>query len=138
MKDGLMEAKRIAREVQIFNKIKHRNLLELEGWCYERGEAFLVYKYMPKGSLDSYLYGEKRRSREELDSKARFKITVGVAAGLAYLHHGMDECILHRDIKAVNVLLTEMLESKLGDFGLACLIAHDEIVTIRDAQKHHA
>ncbi|MCO5597702.1 hypothetical protein L7F22_051783 [Adiantum nelumboides] len=133
MKDGLVEADIIAREVQIISKIKHRNLLELEGWCYERGEALLVYKYMSKGSLDSYLYGEKRRCGEELDSKARFKIIVGVAAGLAYLHRGLDECILHRDVKAANVLLTEMLESKLGDFGLARLIAHDEIVTITAA-----
>ncbi|MCO5558193.1 hypothetical protein L7F22_011772 [Adiantum nelumboides] len=124
MKDGLVEAEVIAREVQIISKIKHRNLLELEGWCYERGEALLVYKYMPKGSLDSYLYGEKRRSGEELDSKARFTIIVGVAAGLVYLHRGLDECILHRD---------EMLEFKLGDFGLARLIAHDEIVTITAA-----
>ncbi|MCO5597700.1 hypothetical protein L7F22_051781 [Adiantum nelumboides] len=133
MKDGLVEADIIAREVQIISKIKHRNLLELEGWCYERGEALLVYNYMPKGSLDSYLYGEKRRCGEELDSKARFKIIVGVAAGLAYLHRGLDECILHRDVKAANVLLTETLESKLGDFGLARLIAHDEIVTITAA-----
>ncbi|MCO5599737.1 hypothetical protein L7F22_053842 [Adiantum nelumboides] len=55
MKDGLVEAEIIAREVQIISKLKHRNLLELEGWCYEKGEALLVYKYMPKGSLDSYL-----------------------------------------------------------------------------------
>ncbi|MCO5560785.1 hypothetical protein L7F22_014405 [Adiantum nelumboides] len=90
-----------------------------------------------KSSLDGYLYGEKRRSGEELDSKEKFKIIVGVAARLAYLHHGMDECILHRDMKAANVLLLEMLESKLEDFGFAHLIAHDEIVTITDAQKHH-
>ncbi|MCO5556790.1 hypothetical protein L7F22_010343 [Adiantum nelumboides] len=123
MKDGLVEADVVAKEVEIISKLKHRNLLELQGWCYEKGEALLVYQFMPKGSLDSYLHSEKKRS---LNSSTRFKIIVGVAAGLEYLHHGLQECVLHRDVKAANVLLTETLEAKLGDFGLARLLAHDE------------
>ncbi|MCO5570651.1 hypothetical protein L7F22_024378 [Adiantum nelumboides] len=133
MKDGLVEADVVAKEVEIISKLKHRNLLELEGWCYEKGEALLVYKFMPEGSLHSYLYGEKKRSGKQLDSSTRFNIIVGVAAGLEYLHHGLQECVLHRDVKAANVLLTETMEAKLGDFGLARLIAHDETVSFTAA-----
>ncbi|KAH7444150.1 hypothetical protein KP509_02G067100 [Ceratopteris richardii] len=131
MREGLAEADVISREVEIISRIKHRNLLELEGWCYERGEALLVYQYMERGSLDRYLHGDKSAAdSQELHGEIRYKIITGVAAALEYLHFGLTECVLHRDVKAANVLLTDTMEAKLGDFGLARLINRDEIVTI--------
>ncbi|KAI5073218.1 hypothetical protein GOP47_0011231 [Adiantum capillus-veneris] len=108
----------------IISSIRHRNLLELQGWCYEKGEAMLVYKYMRNGSLDRYLYyGEKRGA---LESETRLRILAGVALALDYLHTGLWECVLHRDVKAANVLLTEKFEPMLADFGLARLVGHDQ------------
>ncbi|KAH7444156.1 hypothetical protein KP509_02G067400 [Ceratopteris richardii] len=134
MRKGLVEADVIAREVQIISRIKHRNLLELEGWCYERGEALLVYQYMERGSLDRYLHGDRSATdSQELHGEIRYKIITGVAAALEYLHFGLTECVLHRDVKAANVLLTDTMEAKLGDFGLARLINRDEMVTITTA-----
>ncbi|KAH7444159.1 hypothetical protein KP509_02G067500 [Ceratopteris richardii] len=129
MRDGFADADLIAKEVQIISKIEHRNLLRLEGWCFEAGETLLVFKYMPNGSLDSYLHGEKRKSGYVLRSKTRIQIIRDVAAALEYLHHCLEECVLHRDVKAANVLLTEDMEAKLGDFGLARLGPHNEIFT---------
>ncbi|KAH7431732.1 hypothetical protein KP509_08G063400 [Ceratopteris richardii] len=126
MRDGLMEPDAIVKEIHIISKIRHRNLLELQGWCFRKGETLLVYKYMPNGSLDQHLYGDKRRSGEVLDSRTRFRIIMDVASGLQYLHNQLDDCVLHRDVKPANVLLTQSMEAKLGDFGLARLLARDE------------
>ncbi|KAH7444151.1 hypothetical protein KP509_02G067200 [Ceratopteris richardii] len=91
MREGLAEADVIAREVQIISRIKHRNLLELEGWCYERGEALLVYQYMERGSLDRYLHGDKSATdSQELHGEIRYKIITGVAAALEYLSFWAD------------------------------------------------
>lgn len=83
----------------------------------------LVYKYMSNGSLESYLSDKKKG---ELQSETRLKILIGVASALEYLHCHLGECVLHRDVKTANVLLTEGFEPMLGDFGLARLIGHDE------------
>ncbi|MCO5561852.1 hypothetical protein L7F22_015477 [Adiantum nelumboides] len=117
-------------EINIITGIRHRNLLQLHGWCYERGEAMLVYKYMSKGSLESYLFGKKRGV---LQNDTRFKVLVGVASALEYLHNGLPDCVLHRDVKAANVMLTDKWEPLLGDFGLARFITHDEAVTLTAA-----
>ncbi|KAI5072358.1 hypothetical protein GOP47_0012464, partial [Adiantum capillus-veneris] len=117
-------------EINIISGIRHRNLLQLHGWCYERGEAMLVYKYMSNGSLDSYLLGKKRGI---LQNDTRFKVLVGVASALEYMHSGLPDCVLHRDVKAANVMLSDKWEPLLGDFGLARLINHDEAVTLTAA-----
>ncbi|MCO5578449.1 hypothetical protein L7F22_032291 [Adiantum nelumboides] len=117
-------------EINIISGIRQRNLLQLHGWCYERGEAMLVYKYMSNGSLESYLFGKKRGV---LQNDTRFKVLVGVASALEYLHNGLPDCVLHRDVKAANVMLTDKWEPLLGDFGLARFITHDEAVTLTAA-----
>ncbi|KAI5079204.1 hypothetical protein GOP47_0006875 [Adiantum capillus-veneris] len=123
LKEGVRKEEEFSAEMNIISSIRHRHLLQLRGWCYEKGEAMLVYNYLSNGSLDRYLYGEKKG---ELQSETRLKILVGVASALEYLHGNLGECVLHRDVKAANVLLTEGFEPMLGDFGLARLVGHDE------------
>ncbi|MCO5580559.1 hypothetical protein L7F22_034427 [Adiantum nelumboides] len=130
LKEGLRMEEEFVSEVQIISQIRHRNLLQLKGWGYERGEALLVYEYMPNGSLDSYLFGRKGRNAEQLNGGRRLRILMGVAAAIEYLHEGLGECVIHRDVKAANVMLTENFEARLGDFGLARLITHNQVVTM--------
>ncbi|KAI5076877.1 hypothetical protein GOP47_0008942 [Adiantum capillus-veneris] len=130
LKEGVTMEEEFVAEIKIISRIRHRNLLQLKGWGYQRGEALLVYEYMANASLDSYLFGKKRRDGEELDGGRRMRILVGVAAALEYLHEGLGECVLHRDVKAANVMLTDSFEARLGDFGLARLITHNQVVTM--------
>nr|GMD08804.1 L-type lectin-domain containing receptor kinase IX.1-like [Ipomoea batatas] len=107
-----------AAEVNIISRLRHRNLVPLRGWCHENGELLLVYKYMPGGSLDSYLF----KREPHLDWRLRYKIAQGLAAALSYLHEDYEQCVLHRDIKSSNVLLDSSSNARLGDFGLASLV----------------
>lgn len=91
----------------------------------------LVYDYMGNGSLDRHLFGGNTETT--LTSERRFNILLGVAAALEYLHEGLAECVLHRDVKAANVLLDAAFGPVLGDFGLARLIGHDQVVTMTAA-----
>ncbi|KAI5072870.1 hypothetical protein GOP47_0012976 [Adiantum capillus-veneris] len=110
-------------ELKVISNTRHRNLLQLQGWCCENEEALLVYNYMSKGSLDRYLYGSERGT---LARDTRLRILEGVASALQYLHSGLGDCVLHRDVKAANVLLTDDFQSMLCDFGLARLISHSQ------------
>ncbi|MCO5574235.1 hypothetical protein L7F22_028017 [Adiantum nelumboides] len=134
LKHGVRMEAEFCAEIGIISRIRHRYLLELQGWCYEKGEALLVYKYMENGSLAGFLFGKKNGGSDAgLGREARFRILEGVAAALEYLHGGLGDCVLHRDVKAANVLLTEKLEPRLSDFGLARLIRHDEMVSMTAA-----
>ncbi|XP_019169312.1 PREDICTED: L-type lectin-domain containing receptor kinase IX.1-like isoform X2 [Ipomoea nil] len=108
-------------EVKIISRLRHRNLVPLHGWCHDKGELLLVYEYMPGGSLDSHLF--KRNS--PLSWRLRYKIAQGLASALSYLHEEWEKCVLHRDIKSSNVLLDASLNARLGDFGLAWLVDHE-------------
>ncbi|KAH7661961.1 Non-specific serine/threonine protein kinase protein [Dioscorea alata] len=108
-------------EVKIINKVRHRNLVQLEGWCHNRGDFLLVYEFMPNGSLDKHIYSKER----QLSWSQRYKIAVDLASALLYLHEGWEQCVVHRDIKPSNVMLDSAFNAKLGDFGLARLIDHD-------------
>ncbi|KAF2549446.1 hypothetical protein F2Q70_00020758, partial [Brassica cretica] len=94
---------------------------ELLGKGGRKGELYLVYDCMPKGSLDKFLYHQPEQS---LDWSQRFKIIKDVASGLCYLHQQWVQLIIHRDIKPANILLDESMNAKLGDFGLAKLCEH--------------
>lgn len=108
-------------EIASMGRLRHRNLVQLLGYCRRKGELLLVYDYMPNGSLDKFLHGNPNST---LNWKQRFKIIKGVASGLLYLHEGWEQIVVHRDIKASNVLLDAELNGRLGDFGLARLYDH--------------
>ncbi|KAG8635006.1 hypothetical protein MANES_17G114400v8 [Manihot esculenta] len=103
-------------EVNLISGIQHKNLVKLLGCSIEGPESLLVYEYVPNKSLDHFIFG-KNRTRI-LNWKERFNIIVGTAEGLAFLHGGCKERIIHRDIKSSNVLLDENLTPKIADFGL--------------------
>ncbi|CAM0906361.1 unnamed protein product [Alopecurus aequalis] len=107
-------------EVKIISRLRHRNLVQLEGWCHEHGEFMLVYEFMPNRSLDTHLYDNSNL----LTWPLRFKVTAGVASALLYLHEEWEQCVVHRDIKPSNVMLDSAFNAKLGDFGLARFIDH--------------
>ncbi|KAL5564976.1 hypothetical protein UlMin_028140 [Ulmus minor] len=113
--------KEYVSEVRIISRLRHRNLVQLIGWCHERGELLLVYELMPNGSLDFHLFGEKVM----LPWLIRHKIALGLASALLYLHEEWEQCVVHRDIKSSNVMLDSNFNAKLGDFGLARLADHD-------------
>ncbi|THU68357.1 hypothetical protein C4D60_Mb08t03060 [Musa balbisiana] len=134
LKDSKLEVaiKRISRgskqgrkeyvsEVKIISRLRHRNLVQLVGWCHDRGEFSLVYEFMPNGSLDSYLYSTARL----LEWPARHRVALGLASALLYLHEEWEQCVVHRDVKPSNVMLDSAFNAKLGDFGLARLVDHD-------------
>ncbi|CAL9168183.1 unnamed protein product [Musa hybrid cultivar] len=120
-KDSKQGRKEYVSEVKIINRLRHRNLVRLIGWCHARGEFLLVYEFMPNGNLNSHLY----RSENPLAWPARHKIALGLASALFYLHEECEPYVVHRDVKPSNVMLDSAFNAKLGDFGLARLVDHD-------------
>jgi serine/threonine protein kinase len=116
--DSKQGMKEFVAEIVSMGRLRHRNLVHLLGYCRRRGELLLVYDYMPNGSLDNFLYS---REKPNLNWVQRFRIIKGIASGLLYLHEEWEQVVLHRDVKANNVLLDAELNGRLGDFGLARL-----------------
>lgn len=108
-------------EVEMISLAVHRNLLRLLGYCATSNEKLLVYPYMSNGSVASRL-----RAKPALDWNTRKRIALGAARGLLYLHEQCDPKIIHRDVKAANVLLDDYCEAIVGDFGLAKLLDHSD------------
>ncbi|KAA8518277.1 hypothetical protein F0562_015840 [Nyssa sinensis] len=114
-------------EVTIIGSLHHKNLVKLVGWCYERNELILVYELMPNGSLDKLIFGNKNQDMAStLSWERRHVIICGVARALDYLHNGCEKRVLHRDIKASNIMLDSEFNARLGDFGLARTIQLSE------------
>lgn len=107
-------------EVSTIGKISHMNLVRMFGFCSEKKQRLLVYEYMQNGSLDKHLF-----SPGIIGWKERFKIALGTAKGLGYLHHECLEWIIHCDVKPENVLLDSDFEPKISDFGLAKLFQRE-------------
>ncbi|KAL7584885.1 hypothetical protein Lser_V15G45760 [Lactuca serriola] len=105
-------------EVEIISRVHHRYLVSLVGYCIAGPRRLLVYEYIPNNSLDYHLYGQVAPI---MNSSTRLKIALGAAKGFAYLHEDCQPRIIHRDIKAANILLDEHYEAKVADFGLAKL-----------------
>ncbi|KAF1890088.1 hypothetical protein Lal_00025420 [Lupinus albus] len=108
-------------EVEMISLAVHRNLLRLYGFCMTATERLLVYPYMSNGSVASRL-----KAKPALDWNTRKKIALGAGRGLLYLHEQCDPKIIHRDVKAANILLDDYCEAVVGDFGLAKLLDHQD------------
>ncbi|XP_060218576.1 G-type lectin S-receptor-like serine/threonine-protein kinase SD2-2 [Lycium barbarum] len=113
--------KEFRAEVCTIGNIQHVNLVRLRGFCSENSHRLLVYEYMSKGPLSAYL----RRDSQNLSWDVRFRISIGTARGIAYLHEECRNCIIHCDIKPENILLDEDFSAKVSDFGLAKLLGRD-------------
>ena len=109
-------------EVCTIGNIQHVNLVRLRGFCSEKSHRLLVYDYMPNGCLSVYL---RQEGPNNLSWDVRFRVAVGTARGLAYLHEECRDCIIHCDIKPENILLDNEFNAKVSDFGLAKLIGRD-------------
>ncbi|CAM0145459.1 unnamed protein product [Urochloa decumbens] len=109
------------RELEAMADIKHRNIVPLCGYYAAPHFNLLIYELMPNGSLDALLHHQQQQ-QQQLDWERRYRIALGVARGLSYLHHDCIPAVIHRDIKSSNILLDHRMEARLSDFGLATLI----------------
>jgi hypothetical protein len=130
--NGTQGMREFVAEVASLGRMRHRHLVELRGWCKRGQDLLLVYEFMPNGSLDAHLFGRAGTGKPPGPSSApallaweqRAMILRGVASGLVYLHEEWEQVVVHRDVKASNVLLGADLGPRLGDFGLARLYEH--------------
>lgn len=114
--DSKQGEKEFQTEVMLLGRLHHRNLVNLVGYCAEKGQHMLIYVYMSRGSLASHLYDEKL---EPLRWELRVQIALDVARGLEYLHDGAVPPVVHRDIKSSNILLDQSMSARVADFGLS-------------------
>ncbi|KFK32947.1 hypothetical protein AALP_AA6G310000 [Arabis alpina] len=117
--------------------LRHKNLVQFQGWCSEGTETALVFEYLPNGSLSEFLHKTPSSEEEEefivLSWKQRVNIILGVASALTYLHEECERQIIHRDVKTCNIMLDAEFNAKLGDFGLAEVYEHSALLAGRDA-----
>ncbi|CAN0880086.1 L-type lectin-domain containing receptor kinase IV.2 [Linum grandiflorum] len=119
--DSRQGMREFVAEVVSIGRLRHRNLVSLLGYCRRKGELLLVYDFMPNSSLDKYLYDQDKLM---LKWCVRFQVIKGVASGLFYLHEEWEQVVIHRDVKASNVMIDSEWNGRLGDFGLARLYDH--------------
>uniref|UniRef100_A0A6N2KUS1 Protein kinase domain-containing protein n=1 Tax=Salix viminalis TaxID=40686 RepID=A0A6N2KUS1_SALVM len=111
--------KEFIAEIEIITTLHHKNIISLFGFCFEHNKLLLVYDLLSRGSLEENLHGN-RRDGNALGWKERYKVAVGVAEALHYLHNCCDQPVIHKDVKSSNILLSDDFEPQLSDFGLAC------------------
>ncbi|RRT43135.1 hypothetical protein B296_00020666 [Ensete ventricosum] len=125
-------------EIEMLSRVHHKNLVDLIGFCFEKGERMLVYEYISNGTLTENLSG---RRRTQLDWKRRLHIALDAAKGLAYLHELAKPPIIHRDVKSSNILLDDDLAAKVADFGLSMLVDDSDLghvsTSVKGTMKEH-
>uniref|UniRef100_A0A6N2LVP9 Protein kinase domain-containing protein n=1 Tax=Salix viminalis TaxID=40686 RepID=A0A6N2LVP9_SALVM len=131
--------KQFRMEVATISSTHHLNLVRLIGFCSEGRHRVLVYEFMRNGSLDHFLFRTENQPGTLLDWKNRFKIALGTARGITYLHEECRDCIVHCDIKTENILVDESFNARVSDFGLAKLISSKDqrfrsLTTIRGTE----
>ncbi|KAL7228395.1 hypothetical protein ACSBR2_007170 [Camellia fascicularis] len=118
------------REVNLLGRLRHRNIVRRLGYLHNENDVIMVYEYMPNGNLGEALHGENAM-KMLVDWVSRSNIAVGVANGLAYLHHDCNPPMIHRDVKSNNILLDADFEAKIANFGLArTMIQKNETVSM--------
>ena len=121
--DGARQGeKQFRAKVSSIGLIQHINLVKLIGFYCEGDKRLLVYEHMSKGSLDSHLF---KSNASIINWSTRYKVAIGVARGLCYLHQSCRECIIHCDIKPENILLDTSFVPKIADFGMAAIVGRD-------------
>ncbi|CAJ1974196.1 unnamed protein product [Sphenostylis stenocarpa] len=119
---GIQGKKDFCTEIAVIGNIHHVNLVKLKGFCAQGRHRLLVYEYMNRGSLDRNLFG----GGPVLEWQERFDVALGTARGLAYLHSGCEQKVIHCDIKPENILLQDQFQAKISDFGLSKLLSPEQ------------
>ncbi|KAK3227375.1 hypothetical protein Dsin_007237 [Dipteronia sinensis] len=128
-RNSIQGMREFAAEIESLGRLRHKHLINLQGWCKRKCDLLLVYDYIPNGSLDFLLFDDMRTRQQGsiLSWEERFNIIKGIASGLLYLHEEWEQVVIHRDIKSSNVLIDKDMNARLGDFGLARLFDHGKI-----------
>ncbi|KAL6890285.1 hypothetical protein ACP4OV_009048 [Aristida adscensionis] len=127
-KSSTQGAQELKNELALVAKLKHKNLVKLVGVCLEQQERLIVYEFVRNRSLDLFLFGSEQSGK--LDWEQRYKIIYGIARGLQYLHEDSQLKVVHRDLKASNILLDDSMNPKISDFGIARIFGRDQTQAI--------
>ncbi|XP_059455076.1 PR5-like receptor kinase [Corylus avellana] len=129
LKESKGNGEEFINEVASISRTSHVNIVTLMGFCFEGSKRTLIYEFMPNGSLEKFIYKENRsKANCQLEWETIYKIALGIARGLEYLHRGCNTRILHFDIKPHNILLDENFCPKISDFGLAKICSKEESI----------
>ncbi|KAG2700850.1 hypothetical protein I3760_06G016800 [Carya illinoinensis] len=128
LKGSIGNGEEFINEVASISRTSHVNIVTLRGFCFEGSKRALVYEFMPNGSLEKFIFKKDSPSNHQLQWETLYKIAIGTARGLEYLHRGCNNRILHFDIKPHNILLDENFCPKISDFGLAKVCPREQSI----------